>query len=701
MDVKSAFLNGNIEEEVYVCQPPGFEDPDFPDRVYKVEKVLYGLHQAPRACDILLVQIYVDDIIFGLTKKELCIAFEKLMHDKFQMSSMGELTFFLGLQVKQKKDGIFISQDKYVSEILKNFRSIIGSMMYLTSSRPDIMYLKGQPKLGLWYSKDSPFDLVAYTDSDYAGASLDRKFTTGGKAKKSATVKVKTINEEVQLQALVDGKKIIITESTLRRDLQLEDADGVDCLPNTTIFEQLTLMVSKTTAWNEFSSTMAFAIICLATNQKFNFSKYIFESMVKNLDNVDEAVNKEMDDSLVRAATTATSLDAKKEGRVKKLKRRNKSRTHTLKRLYRVGSSRRVESSKDKGLGEDNASKQGRIADIEANKDIYLVNVQTDEDMFSVNDLDSDEVTVKSVNVFNTAEETRSMIEEVIAVTIPISAATTTTTSTAITDVEITLAQALVKLKSAKPKADKVVIQELEQGTTTTPILTTTTAATIIIADDTRPKAKGIVTVQDKGKGEMVEPEPVIWVCWGKQISRVRWVNSAGESDEVGESNGVGCSSLSEVQVVALKWASWISVRYNHVTYSHLSAAPFQVFNECSEAENWLRDAQQVQDGLPKHAEPVLLSADIRKREEAIDRGLTGGGTIEIIGPTASNVEDIMMVCNNLRSLYFLPCVPDLSSQENLSILGSMSGLMMSSHLRSRLSVKIFLICYQKLMGAE
>ncbi|GJZ98525.1 uncharacterized mitochondrial protein-like protein [Tanacetum coccineum] len=244
-----------------------FKDPDFPDRVYKVEKALYGLHQAPRAWyetlstylldnrfqrgkidktlfikrhkgDILLVQVYVDDIIFGSTKKELYNAFEKLMHEKFQMSSMGELTFFLGLQVQQKKDGIFISQDKYVVEILKKFgftevktastpmetqkpllkdedgkevdvhmyRSMIGSLMYLTSSRPDIMfavcacaryqvnpkvshlhavkrifrYLKGQLKLGLWYPKDSPFDLVAYTDSDYAGASLDRKSTTGG-----------------------------------------------------------------------------------------------------------------------------------------------------------------------------------------------------------------------------------------------------------------------------------------------------------------------------------------------------------------------------------------------------------------------------------------------------------------------------------------------------------------------------------------
>ncbi|GJX95299.1 putative ribonuclease H-like domain-containing protein [Tanacetum coccineum] len=201
MDVKSAFLYGKIEEEVYVCQTLGFEDPEFPNKVYKVEKALYGLHQAPRAfyetlstylldngfqrgqidktlfikrikSDILLVQVFVDYIIFGFTKKELCTDFEKFMHKKFQMSSIGELTFFLGLQVTQKDDGIFISQDKYVDEILKKFsfstvktastpietsktllkdaeaedvdvhlyRSMIGSLMYLTASMPDITF---------------------------------------------------------------------------------------------------------------------------------------------------------------------------------------------------------------------------------------------------------------------------------------------------------------------------------------------------------------------------------------------------------------------------------------------------------------------------------------------------------------------------------------------------------------------------------
>nr|GEW97078.1 hypothetical protein [Tanacetum cinerariifolium] len=202
-----------VEEEVYVCQPLGFENLDHPDKVYKVVK----------KGDIQLVQIYVDDIIFGATNKDLCKSFEKLMKDKFQMSSMGELTFFLGLQVKQKKVGIFISQDKYVAEILKKFgltegksastsidtekpllkdpdgedvdvhtyRSMIGSLMYLTSSRPDIMF---------------------------------------------------AVNDVTRLQALVDKKKVVVTEAAIRDVLRLDDAEGVDCIPNEEIFTELARM---------------------------------------------------------------------------------------------------------------------------------------------------------------------------------------------------------------------------------------------------------------------------------------------------------------------------------------------------------------------------------------------------------------------------------------------------------------------------
>ncbi|GJZ52615.1 putative ribonuclease H-like domain-containing protein [Tanacetum coccineum] len=224
MDAKSDFLYGKIEEEMYVCQPPGFEDLDFPDRVYKVEKALYGLHQAPKAWyetlstylldngfqrgkfdktlfikrhkgDILLVQVYVDDIVFGSTRKELCLAFEKMMHKKFQMKvKIASTPMETQKPLLKDEDGKEIDIHMY--------RSMIGSLMYLTSSRPDIMFAvcacaryQVNPKvshlhdvkriftylkLGLWYPKDSPFDLVAYTNSDYAGASLDRKFTTGG-----------------------------------------------------------------------------------------------------------------------------------------------------------------------------------------------------------------------------------------------------------------------------------------------------------------------------------------------------------------------------------------------------------------------------------------------------------------------------------------------------------------------------------------
>jgi hypothetical protein len=200
MDVKSAFLNGPIKEEVYVEQPPGFEDSEYPNHVYKLSKALYGLKQALRAwyeClrdflitnvfkvgkadptlftktiakDLFICQIYVDDIIFGSTNKSSCEEFSRIMIQKFEMSMMGELKYFLGFQIKQIQESTFICQTKYIQDILKKFgmkdgkpiktpmgtkghlsldtggksidqkiyRSMIGSLLYLYASRSDIM----------------------------------------------------------------------------------------------------------------------------------------------------------------------------------------------------------------------------------------------------------------------------------------------------------------------------------------------------------------------------------------------------------------------------------------------------------------------------------------------------------------------------------------------------------------------------------
>ncbi|GJU06996.1 putative ribonuclease H-like domain-containing protein [Tanacetum coccineum] len=480
--------------------------------------------------------------LYGTIEEEsMCTEFEDCMHKRFQMSSMGELTFFLGLQVKQQPDGIFISQHKYVADILKKFdfcsiktattpiepnkplvkdedgvdvvvhvyRFMISSLMYLTVSRPDIMfavcacarfqvtpkashlhavkrifrYLKHQPKLGLWYPRDSPFELEAFSDSDYGGASLYRKSITGGcqflgrrliswqcknqtivanstteaKYVAAATVVGKatygaglvsatslvntarptlstarlslccskanlvllgkfdaamqiwccqanlvlpgkfsaarqkfvllnlvlpgkismanldfvdqhnmvaclkktegnsnfheivdflasssihhaltvsppiytsyieqfwntassqTVNDVKQINATVDSKAVVVTEASIRSSLLFNDADGTACLTNEAIFQNLALMgyegdfnkltfqkalfspqwkflihtilhclSSKSTSWNEFSTNIASAVICLATNQKFNFSKLIFDGMLRNLDN--------------------------------------------------------------------------------------------------------------------------------------------------------------------------------------------------------------------------------------------------------------------------------------------------------------------------------------------------------------------------------------------------------------------------------
>nr|GEZ36736.1 hypothetical protein [Tanacetum cinerariifolium] len=426
----------------------GFEDPENPDKVYKVVKALYGLRQAPRAWyetlatyllengfqrgkidqtlfikkqqkDILLVQIYVDDIVFE----------KPLLKDS---------------------DGKDVDVHTY--------RSMIGSLMYLTSSRSDIMfpvcacarfqvtpkvshlnavkrifiYLKGKPYLGLWYPKDSPFDLVAYSDSDYASASLDKKSTTGGcqflrrrliswQCKKQTVVATSlteaeyvddyascylrnmvieivvlnilsdalpiTTNDDVtRLQGLVDMKKIVISEDVIREILQLDDAEGVVCLPNEAIFASLaqmgyekpstkltfykaffssqwkflihTLLQSlsaKRTSWNEFSTAMASAIICLSkvgdlsthttrfnslalTQKVFENMRWVrkgflgvetplFEGMIAARQLAEEGIAEEQvqaDDAHDKAAQDLEIIKLK--ARVKRLERANKGR---------------------------------------------------------------------------------------------------------------------------------------------------------------------------------------------------------------------------------------------------------------------------------------------------------------------------------------------------------------------------------------
>nr|GEW58401.1 retrovirus-related Pol polyprotein from transposon TNT 1-94 [Tanacetum cinerariifolium] len=264
---ETAFLNGPVKEEVYVAQPDEFVDPDHPEKVYRLRKALYGLKQALKAWydeiskfltskgftkgtidptiftirygeDILLMQIYVDDIIFGSTNPKYTKRFEKLMHSRFDMSLMGEMKLFLGLQIHQSPHGIFINQAKYTLEILHkhgmekghsigtpmatkpkldadlsrnpvdetDYHSKIGSLMYLTSSRPDIVqaacfcaryqsrptekhlkevkrifrYLRGTINMGLWYPKGSSFGLTAFSDADHAGCIDTHKSTSRG-----------------------------------------------------------------------------------------------------------------------------------------------------------------------------------------------------------------------------------------------------------------------------------------------------------------------------------------------------------------------------------------------------------------------------------------------------------------------------------------------------------------------------------------
>ncbi|GKB01829.1 putative ribonuclease H-like domain-containing protein [Tanacetum coccineum] len=544
--------------------------------------------------------VYVDDIIFGSTKKKLCTEFEKMMHKKFQMSSMGKLTFFLKLQVKQKEDGIFISQDKYVTEILKKFsfsdvktantpmkthkpllkdadgkdvdehmyRSMIGSLMYLTSSRPDIIYIKGQPKLGLWYPKVSPFDLVVYTDSYYIGASLDRKSTTGGcqflgcrliswQCKKQTVVANSTTEAEYIAASSCCGLTML-----LRLDItSLGDSNEKKLIQmikihtNKNVADLLTKAFDKGIGVNAGDSKLMLLGINLLLLEKVNALRHnllllvVRYEKVKNVngrgsvtalvDGKNSFWNKQVGDvstmmkflytlynkevnkhdslshTIITQPSTSQTRDEEKPRkpkrkdteipqssgptvpiadeaaneenvpthsndpllsaqeilslklRVKRLEKKGGSRTHKLKRLFKVSRSTQVVSSKDEGLGDQkDASKQGRkIDDIDQDAEVTLVDETQgrydDAQMFDTDVFNGEEVFV--------AEQSEIVVEEVVS-TAEVSAAATITTE------EITLAQALAELRSVKPK---VVVQEPVQS------ITTTTPSTI-------PKVKSI-----------------------------------------------------------------------------------------------------------------------------------------------------------------------------------------------------------------
>ncbi|GJZ69320.1 retrovirus-related pol polyprotein from transposon TNT 1-94 [Tanacetum coccineum] len=542
IDVKSAFLYGKIEEEVYVCQPLGFEDPNFPDRVYKVEKSLYGLHQGPKAWhkgDILLVQVYVDDIIFGSTNKKLCIAFEKLIHEKFQMSSMGELIIFLGLQVEsqdckhtngnskallkdedgEEVDGFYCKKQTVVANSTTEVEYVAASSCYLLSKAFD---RKAKKSVKLMMKKLFRMELELCCNQSNARHALTINPTIYISCIEQfwSTVKVKTINGEAQLHALVDGKKIIITESSVRRDLQLADEEGVDCLPNSTIFEQLTLMGPKTTAWNEFSSTMASAIICLATNQKFNFSKFIFESMIRNLDNLsgkffmyprkpkrkdtqvpqssdpienvaDEAVHKELGDSLVRAATTASSLEVEQDSG-----NTNKTQSKaTPNESSSIGTTSGGGPSYQETIGDTIAQTRFESVFKHSNDSLLARGFLILRDkgplkIYEIVVLKRIESSDYEESLGEDASKQRELLPLIqIDINYPevVDAAqvSTAATTVTITTEEITLAQALEALKTSKPKVKGIVFQEPGKSTT------------ITISSQKS---------QDKGKGILVEP---------------------------------------------------------------------------------------------------------------------------------------------------------------------------------------------------
>nr|GEV86810.1 hypothetical protein [Tanacetum cinerariifolium] len=533
-----------------------------------------------------------------------------------------------GLQVEQKDNEIFISQDKYVADILKKFdfttvktastlmdpnkalikdaeakdvdvnlyRLMIGSLMYLIASRLDIMFAVCARV------RDSPSELEAFSDSDYARASLDRKSTIGVCQFLSKRQLLWIQNQMLDYgfnfmntMIYIDNEKFkLVVEQRLvlngcldwivtaaKYEIQVSDsgltyywlqnAEDTACLPNDTIFEELARMGAKTTTWNEFSSTMASAIICLATIQKFNFSKYILDNMREGKSysgiitllfktmmvqapielgegsevptethhtpivtqpsssqpqkkqksrrkqtkeaklphiepQTEESVPTHSNDPLssekAKSAQVKEIVDLKK--RVKKLERKKKLRTSCLKRLYKVGLSARIISSDEEGLGDqEDVSKHGRIAKIDADEDLSLINETThdqrrmnDQDLFGVNDLDGDEVIVDVTNGVNVEQdatvvekEVSTATDEVVTTTKDVEVTSAATTPQISKD-DVILVQTLIEIKAAKPRARGVIVQEPSEFRTTS---------------SSQPSQ--LLHAKDKGKRIIVEPE--------------------------------------------------------------------------------------------------------------------------------------------------------------------------------------------------
>ncbi|GJX32013.1 putative ribonuclease H-like domain-containing protein [Tanacetum coccineum] len=589
-----------------------FEDPDFPDRVYKVKSTLWTASSS---------QNWTKDFVQG------CI--RSISQDKYVTEILKKFGF---TDVKTTSTPMetqkLLFKDEDGEEVdVHLYRSMIGSLMYLTSSRPDIMFANGigvnagdsklmllsvinllllgkvnaaRHKLTARRGKDKCCLCInlrpekkliqmvkIHTDKNVADL-LTKAFDNGigvnaGDSKLMLLGinllllrKVNAARHKLTTVVEMDGKKIIVTEASVRRDLQLNDEEGMDCLPNATIFEELIrigyeklsqkltfykaffspqwkflihtilqCLSAKTTAWNEFSTTMASAIICLATNQKFNFSKYIFESMVKNLDNVgkflmylrvgkgfsgrdtpvfptmmvqaqqeqgeDEAVYEERDDNLERDATTATGLDIDhNKGNINKTQ--SKATPNEPSSLgTRVNTPRSNEDRlKLNELMKLSTKLQQRVLDLENTKTAQaqeITSLKLREDSFKqgrkIDDIDKDtEITL----VHKT--QGRYGDEEMF--------------DTDVLDGDEVLAEPEVTEKSN-------VIEEPSESITTPPTLTTTTATTTITATSTRPKAKGLVIhkqeqaptlivssqqpsqakIQDNGKAKMIKPEPV------------------------------------------------------------------------------------------------------------------------------------------------------------------------------------------------